>query len=332
MAFENTLFYGDCLNVLKEIPDETADLIYLDPPFNSKRDYNAFFTSQDGKISDASIMAFEDTWHWGEKAQNEYDELLKNPNGGSLAETIMPALRAFLAQSDMMAYLVMMASRLVELKRVLKSTGSLYLHCDPTASHYLKILLDGVFGAVNFKSEIIWKRTSSHNSAKRWGPIHDVILFYTKSDEFTWNNVYTEYDENYIKGYYNKVDSDGRKYRLSDLTGSGISGGESGQEWNGFNPTAHNRHWAIPTMAKELFPDITDLSPLDWLELFNKNGLVHMGKDENGWPHVKRYLDMMPGQKIQDIITDIQPLGSRHAERLDYPTQKPVELLGSVGI
>lgn len=188
MAFENTLFYGDCLNVLRDIHDETADLIYLDPPFNSKRDYNAFFTSQDGKVSDASIMAFEDTWQWGEQAQNEYNELLKNPNAGSIAETILPALRAFLAQSDMMAYLVMMASRLVELKRVLKSTGSLYLHCDPTASHYLKIMLDGVFGATNFRNEIIWCYSQGGKSKKHFGKKHDVILWYSKSNDYIFNS------------------------------------------------------------------------------------------------------------------------------------------------
>lgn len=324
---KNTLYYGDCLQILKELPDACIDLVYLDPPFNSNRDYNAFFSSPTGGKNSAQITAFEDTWHWGEQAEVEYHQLLQNPNAGQLAETLMPALRSFLGENDMMAYLTMMASRLVEMRRVLKDTGSLYLHCDPTASHYLKIVLDGVFCSKFFKSEIIWQRTSSHNSSKRWGPIHDTILYYSKGNSFTWNNVYTPYSESYIKSYYNKVDENGRHFKPADLTGSGIRGGESGKEWNGFNPTAYKRHWAIPAMGKEIFPEEDNLSPLEWLELFKKNNLVYMGKEGTGWPHIRRYLDLARGQKIQDIITDIPPLTSRDAERLGYPTQKPVALL-----
>lgn len=180
----NKLFYGDCLEVLRNLESESVDLVYLDPPFNSKRDYNAFFSTEAHKDADAQITAFEDTWHWGEQAQKEYNDLLQNPDAGELGETLLPALRQFLANSDMMAYLVMMASRLVELRRVLKPTGSLYLHCDPTASHYLKIILDGIFGAKNFKNEIVWSyRTTLKVPKNHFGRDHDILLFYTKSEQ-----------------------------------------------------------------------------------------------------------------------------------------------------
>ncbi len=211
---------------------------------------------------------------------------------------------------------------------MLKPTGSLYLHCDPTASHYLKLLLDGVFGGDRFRSEVIWKRTSAHNSAKRWGPIHDVVLFYSKSNDFIWNRTFTEYDASYLRRYYRFEDEEGRRYRLSDLTASGARNGESGQSWNGFDPTSHGRHWAIPGMIKEIFPDAPDnLKTLGWLNLLNDQGMVEMTGLGAGWPHFRRYLDKMEGQSPQDIIDDIPPLSQRHAERLGYPTQKPLALL-----
>ena len=140
MAKANSLYYGDNLGVMREyFGDASIDLVYLDPPFNSKQDYNLLFKSPRGKQSEAQITAFKDTWHWGEQAEREFDEVLRQPNTN--AAEMMKALRSFLGENDMMAYLTMMANRLLELHRVLKPTGSLYLHCDPTASHYLKILL-----------------------------------------------------------------------------------------------------------------------------------------------------------------------------------------------
>ena len=175
----NQLFYGDNLQVLRDsIVSEAVDLIYLDPPFNSKRDYNLLFKSPKGVDSAAQIEAFEDTWHWNEQAEREFDELLHQANTDVAG--MMKALRSFLGENDMMAYLTMMANRLLELHRVLKPTGSLYLHCDPTASHYLKIVLDGVFGKEGFNNEIIWKRTSAHNRLTRFGPVHDVVFFTTR--------------------------------------------------------------------------------------------------------------------------------------------------------
>jgi site-specific DNA-methyltransferase (adenine-specific) len=331
-SFTNALYFGDNLTVMREhIADESVDLIYLDPPFNSARDYNVIFETTGKEKNEAQVTAFEDTWHWSEQAESEYNQIIIGGGGGGITtiNVLIRAFRSFLGENDLMAYLTMMANRLIELRRVLKDTGSLYLHCDPTASHYLKIVLDGVLGAQNFRNEIIWKRTSSHNSARRWGPIHDTILFYTKSPIFTWNKVYGRYDERYTERYYRHIDKDGRRYRLSDLTGSGTRNGESGKEWGGFNPTSFGRHWAIPTEVKEQFSNGGEetLTPHQWLDLFNKHGMVSLKAEGRNWPHVKRYLDRMQGVALQDIVLDIPPLSSRDAERLGYPTQKPLSLL-----
>src|ERR1035437_4770027 len=188
----NKLYFGDNLDILREhIADESVDLIYLDPPFNSKRDYSVLFKTPKGHESDAQITAFEDSWHWGEQAEREFNELLHAPNT-DVAE-MMLALRKFLKENDMMAYLTMMANRLLELHRVLKPTGSLYLHCDPTASAYLKIILDGVFGKENFRNEIIWKRQSAHSDATTKFPdVADLILFYSRTRETKFEPQYTD--------------------------------------------------------------------------------------------------------------------------------------------
>jgi len=171
----NKLYYGDNLGVLRDhIADESVDLVYLDPPFNSNATYNVLFKAPDGAQSQSQIEAFDDTWQWGETAEDAYWQVLKGPN--TEAARMLEAMRGFLGENAMMAYLAMMAIRLIELHRVLKPTGSLYLHCDPTASHYLKILLDAVFGPRNFRNEITWKRTGHHGSARRWAPVHDVIF------------------------------------------------------------------------------------------------------------------------------------------------------------
>ena len=330
----NRLHYGDNLCVLREhVASGSVDLVYLDPPFNSNANYNILFKTPAAGHPDnaqAQIRAFEDTWCWNDSAEVAFDEVARS--GHVRAFELLRAMRGFLGENDMMAYLAMMAARLIELHRVLKSTGSLYLHCDPTASHYLKLLLDGVFGADQFRSEVIWKRTSAHNSARRWGPVHDVLLFYSKSAGFVWNRVHTPYQQSYTDRFYRHHDEAGRRYRLSDLTGSGTRGGESGRAWGGFDPTAHGRHWGIPSVVKAEF-GTRALAPHGWLDLFAAEGLVQMvgkGAGEGaggGWPHVRRYLDRMPGQSLQDIVDDVPPLSHRHAERLGYPTQKPLALL-----
>src|SRR5580658_10139437 len=206
------LYYGDNLTVLRGcIDDESVDLIYLDPPFNSQATYNVLFKSTAGERSRAQIEAFGDTWHWGDEAELAFDGVMTS--GNSDAAEMLRAMRSFLKENDMMAYLSMMAIRLLELHRVLKSTGSLFLHCDPTASHYLKILLDAIFGPEKFRNEIAWKRSSSHADTKqgmrRCGRIHDILLFYTKRDDYTWSPVFTPYDETYLEGSYKFVDEKG---------------------------------------------------------------------------------------------------------------------------
>lgn len=307
---ENTLYYGDNLDILKKhIPPESVDLIYLDPPFNSNRNYNVLFRDESGQDSDAQIVAFEDTWHWNVQTQDIYESLIADAPD-KVSETL-GALYKIIGTNQMMAYIVMMTARLVQLHRVLKPTGSLYLHCDPTASHYLKIVLDGIFGTENFRAEIIWKRTSAHNSANRPGPVHDVILFYTKSSRYTWNGAYMLYDQSYIDKFYRFEDAEGRRYRLSDLTGAGTRNGETGQVWRGIDVTKRGRHWSRPPSE---------------LEELDKQGRLHWPK-RGVMPSYKRYLDEMGGVKIQDVWTDIHPVASQANERLGYPTQKPEALL-----
>jgi DNA modification methylase len=330
----NRLFFGDNLEVLRGrdadgrplIPDESVDLVYLDPPFNSAANYNVLFRAPDGKASDSQIEAFEDTWHWTDSAAAAFNDVVTGRH--QRAATLLKAMRDALGENDMMAYLAMMAVRLIELHRVLKPTGSLYLHCDPTASHYLKLLLDGVFGPDNFRNEIIWKRTGSHGGARRWGPIHDVILFYTRSEDFTWNRIHEAYAEAYLEKFYRFQDDRGR-YRLVTLTGAGTRTGDSGRPWRGVDPTASGRHWAVPAGAlAKAYPDrsVASLTTQQKLELLDEAGLIYW-PSRGTVPQQRRYADEAPGVPVQDLITDVRPLGKLDAERLGYPTQKPLALL-----
>lgn len=214
---KNTLFYGDNLPILRDhLSDESVDLIYLDPPFNSNRNYNVLFKDESGQDSESQITAFEDTWHWGQDAERVYHDLIQN--APAKVATMIGALREFIGANQMMAYLVMMTARLIELHRVLKPTGSLYLHCDPTASHYLKIVLDTIFGFENFLGEIIWRRTSAHVTTARWPRLHDVILSYSKNiNQASFNPPKIAADEDWIKREYRFDDARGR-YMLDNLT------------------------------------------------------------------------------------------------------------------
>ena len=309
----NCLYYGDNLDVLRRhIADESVDLCYLDPPFNSNASYNVLFAERNGSQAAAQIKAFEDTWRWDEGAARAYEEVVES--GGRVSQA-MQAFRTFLGDTDMLAYLAMMAPRLLELRRALKTTGSIYLHCDPTASHYLKLLLDAVFGPERFLSEIIWKRTSAHSSAKRYGPVHDVILFYGKSDEYKWNRVFQDYDADYMETFFDQTDPDGRRWKRTDMTGAGIRHGETGLPWRGIDITAKGRHWGSPP------------SVLDELD---RKGRVHWPKKEDGMPRLKQYPEDLPGVPLQDVWTDVRPLHNLAAERLGYPTQKPETLLDRI--
>lgn len=230
------LFFGDNLDVMqKYLPDESVDLIYLDPPFNSKASYNILFKEPTGAPSAAQIRAFEDTWHWGEESEAALRKVVET-GPDKTSKLLNSLVESALGRNDVTAYLVMMAIRILEFHRLLKKTGSLYLHCDPTMSHYIKAVLDSVFGPRCFQNEIIWKRTFSHK-AKRWGRIHDVILFYTKDPtHYKWNPPIQEYDRDYINKFFRFEDERGR-YRLVILTGPGTAKGESGQPWRGYDPT-----------------------------------------------------------------------------------------------
>lgn len=329
---ENFLYYGDNLDILRKnyIKDESVDLIYLDPPFKSNQDYNVLFAEKNGANSKAQIMAFEDTWQWDQGAAEAYHEIVEN--GPEKVSQAMQAFRMFLGENDMLAYLSMMAPRLVELRRVLKSTGSIYLHCDPTASHYLKMLMDAVFSPVSFNNEITWKRTSAHNDPGRWGRVHDVIFFYTKTNLHIWNSICQSYDESYLSVKYRNEDARG-KYRLGDLTGAGATkDGESSKPWRGYNPTLQGRHWATPKKVLEGIlgkEKVANLTTHQKLELLDEHGYIYWtprGKGgQAGFPQYKRYLT--GGVPIQDCVTDIPPINSQAKERLGYPTQKPEALL-----
>jgi DNA modification methylase len=311
MAEPNRLFYGDNLDVLqRHIRDESVDLVYLDPPFNSNANYNVLFAAKDGHQSAAQIQAFEDTWQWDEGAARQFAETVEQ--GGPVADVLL-AFERFIPASNMLAYLAMMAPRLVELRRVLKATGSLYLHCDPTASHYLKLLVDAVFGPERFRNEIIWQRTSAHaNVVQKYGAIHDVILFYTVSEKAVWNPQHIPHDEQYLTTFFDQLDEKGRRYSRRDLTAS-MQRASSGQlyEWHGLRPPP-SRCWA---MAKER---------MDELEA---GGRIHWPQKKGGMPRLKIYPEDTPGSPLQDIWTDIRTMHNLSAERLGYPTQKPEALL-----
>ncbi|MEO6024479.1 MAG: site-specific DNA-methyltransferase [Burkholderiales bacterium] len=257
-------------------------------------------------------------------------------SGNTDVAELMQALRAFLKENDMMAYLTMMCNRLLELHRVLKPTGSLYLHCDPTASHYLKIVLDGVFGKENFRNEIIWRRTGSHNSSRKYGPIHDVILFFTKSKDFRWNKFHQPYSKRYVEDFFKKEDARG-KFRSQTLTGSGTRKGHSGDPWSGYDVTTKGRHWAFPGAVAEEF-GIEDLPLHEKLDFLREEGMISMEVD--GLPEYRQYLHNSKGTLLQDIWAyqpysqgllyatpngideDVKWLEKRGGgERLGYPTQ-----------
>ena len=328
----NRLYFGDCLEIMQEyISDESVDLIYLDPPFNSKRMYNAF-------IGGAQFVAFEDTWRWHEAI----DDFHAVAQRASFANTI-EGLRKMLGEGPDLAYLSYMANRLVECRRVLKPTGSIYLHCDSTKSHYLKAVMDGVFGQTNFRSEIIWRRTGAHNKLSRqYGPIHDTILFYSVSDTFTFRPGRTPYTQQYIDKYFTGSDEIG-PYQRNSLTGPGIRHGDSGKPWRGYDPTPKNRNWAIPKSLRSHLPNGGDgMTSQEKLESLHAQGLIVFPDKVGGQPRYKQrigdgvlYQDIwayQPGTQgalygtEEGIDQDVKWLDSSE-EKLGYPTQKPVGLL-----
>ena len=311
--WKNYLYFGDNLDILrKKVPDASVDLIYLDPPFNSNANYNVLFQESTGHQSAAQITAFEDTWHWNTdtlESQMAYQDVVTN--GPKRLSDLLQAFRSFLGESDMMAYLTMMAQRMVELHRVLKDTGSIYLHCDPTASHYLKLLMDSVFRPENFKNEITWKRYGAHNDvgqgSTHYGRVHDILLFYSKTDTVTWQQQFVPLDDHYVQSTYRYVDPDtGKRFTTTPLTAPG--GAEKGNpvyEWNG-----HTRAWRYNK---------------DRMQELHDQGRLYYSR--TGYARQKLYLEESRGVPTQDMWYDIPSLSGNHKERLGYPTQKPEALL-----
>ena len=313
----NRLYFGDNLDILREhIPDESVDLIYLDPPFNSRATYNVLFREKSGEESAAQITAFDDTWHWDLGSEAAYRDVMTN--GPAKLVDLLDAMRKFLGQNDMMAYLTMMAQRMIELYRVLKPTGSLYLHCDPTASHYLKLLLDAMFGARNFRNEITWQRTESHNTADRYGNVADIIFYYAKTESLTWNRQFHQYpngEQRYgdrqLRRFRHR-DPDGRAYKLDDLTAPRPDSDSGKFEWRGTTP-GPSRGWGYR---------------LEQLEAWWEQGRIQTKRD--GTPRMdglKVYLDDTEGKPLQNVWTDVPRIANTSPERLSYPTQKPEALL-----
>ena len=304
----NTLYSGDNLDILRRyVKDASVDLVYLDPPFNSNQTYNILFQEKDGSQSASQIKAFGDTWHWDETAARSYEETVEA--GGQVAEA-MQAFRKLLGTNDMLAYMSMMAPRLVELRRVLKSTGSLYLHCDLTASHYLKMLLDAIFGTGHFQNEIIWQKIrSSKAQTIGFGSVHDTIFAYRKTASAVFRKLYTPLSDQRVARHYGQVEADtGRRYGLYDFTQSGQG-----------KPRRFGRKVIAPPVGKHWIweQDRIDAAMSEGRIVFTSKNMVR----------VKRYLDESRGNPMEDVWIDIPPINSMAQERLGYPTQKPVALL-----
>lgn len=350
---ENTLYYGDNLEILRrKVASGTVDLCYIDPPFNSKRNYNQIYNNL-GREDRAQAQAFVDTWVWDDHANRGFAEILDNAEGRFQPQTVelVKGLHKVLGEGSLLAYLVSITLRVVELHRVLKDTGNFFLHCDPTASHYLKLILDGVFCANqtgDFKNEIIWRRTGAHNARRSFGPIHDVILFYAKSSNPYFKILRRPYMRGHVESRYTWDEGVG-KYKFTSggnvLTGAGATGGESGKPWRGFDPSAKHRHWAVPGfLAEQMGEGFQNLSVLEKLDALYEAGLIDI-EEGNAWPTPVRYLNADSGSPIQDIWAyqpytegtvygtekgidaDVAWLGPTDPERLGYQTQKPMGLL-----
>jgi site-specific DNA-methyltransferase (adenine-specific) len=303
------LHFGDNLQVLRDhkiFPTESVDLIYLDPPFNSNASYNMLFKDKKGTNAEASITAFDDTWHWGISAEEAFDDVVRGDN--IRASQLLKSLRSFLGDNDMMAYLAMMAARLIELRRVLTAKGSLYLHCDPTASHYLKLVLDSVFGLEQYGNEVIWKRTTAKGLAfTRLANNHDVIFRYTKSQAWTWHPIFGQYDKTYTDSFYSHTEPEtGRRFGLDNL----------------LNPNKNR-----PNLEYE-FLGITRVWrwTKERMEKAQSEGLIHQSRVDTV-PRLRRYLDEQKGLPVGSVWADVPPISSQSKERLGYPTQKPLALL-----
>ncbi len=291
-----TIWTGDCLEIMRGMNSETVDLIYLDPPFNSNANYAAPIGSA------AAGAAFKDTWSLSD-VDAEWINLIEQKH-----PAVHRVLLAALTDSDK-SYLAYMAARLLEMPRLLKPTGSIYLHCDPTMSHYLKLLMDAVFGRRNFKNEISWKRTSSRSDARRYGRIHDTLLYYVRGSEATWNGAWEPHDEEYVNRFYRHSDESGRRYMLDNMTSPNPRPNMT-YTWRGFPPPEKGWRYERETMQR-----------------LHDEGRIWYPASTDRRPRLKRYLDEQQGRAAGDVITDINPVSAQAKERMGYPTQKPLALL-----
>jgi DNA modification methylase len=311
---KNTLFYGDNLVIMRDrMKSESVDLIYLDPPFKSDQNYNLVYKTMTGKPVPEQAQAFCDTWDMDaekEQVARTMPVLMREKGVDEYYVEFwnlwMKALRY--TQPHLLAYLIYMVQRLLYMKTLLKPRGSIYLHCDPTASHYIKVMMDGIFGHVNFRNEVVWKRTSAHSDTKRWGSVHDTILFYSKSDKFTWNPVYLAHDKSYVDKFYRFKDEHGI-YRHHEIIRTASMGPRPNlaYEYKGYTP-----QWGWRMIRPKV-------------EALDKAGRIIWAK--SGRPYLKRYLHEQEGTPITDVVVDIPPVGGIASERLGYPTQKPKALL-----
>lgn len=348
----NRLYYGDNLDVLKQsVATDSVDLIYLDPPFNSDEVYNVGFASAGD--AHAQIQAFDDTWKWSNETAETYNYLVNQGGLPAVPAEALSAIRALLRESPMTAYMVAMTPRLVELHRVLKSTGSIFLHCDPTASHYLKITMDAIFGPLSFRNEIVWRRTGSHGKANRFAPVHDIVLFYTKSSAksgYKWRGTRLPYMNGHVKDYLVK-EPDGRyrtDYYGNVLTGSGRRNGLSGMPWRGIDPSMKGRHWAVPrSIVEDSGIDVSEMNQHEKLDALLEAGYITI-EPGAAWPIYNHWVDPSRGLNAPDIWAyqpytegtvhgtprgidaDVRWLAPRDSERLGYPTQKPLGLLSRI--
>ena len=331
----NSLFYGDCLTVMRDkMQPASVDLVYLDPPFNSKRDYNAIYKDETGRPLPDQVEAFTDTWTLDSERMKVIDSLpvllSEHQVNGENANFLAMFLKGLsYVQSDMAAYLSYMTERLLWIRRVLKPDGSVYLHCDPTASHYLKVVMDVLFGRKRYRNELVWRRLLGGKSdAGQFGRSSDRLLFYSMSENFVFNPPrLSKHNEKTIEQWYKKEDEHGR-YVSRPLTAAGGTRGDSGQPWRGKVPTGH---WTVPRILQRRFETQTGHaltgSVRERLDTLADNGYIDFSS--SGLPSWRRYLHEAEFPRVHDIWTDdeVKPIARNATERLGYETQKPVALL-----
>ena len=325
------MWINDNIEVLRGINSDCVDLIYLDPPFNSNVNYPI------GRGQNRGEEGFRDIWTLDDINIYEHGEMADRDPG---AYAVINAARAAHGKG-MMAYLIMMALRLIEMHRVLRPSGSIYLHCDDTAGHYLKLLMDAIFGKDNYLNALTWRRAVAHNDAKRYGRIADYILFYKKSgdDPHTWNPVMESKSDEEIKESYPSTDSDGRRFRSDNITGAGAEGTESIEPWKNYDVASRGRHWAPPLRSQyadyieqNFIPGYKSIQGVHArLDALDAAGLIHHPR-RGFWPGLKRYAEADQGVAPQSII--LKPIGITNFGRrteverwLRWPTRKPVDLL-----